>query len=230
MAATKPESTPSGDKTVYFKSNWKNRYLPPLAVALVKSLLFTVRLKLHDPHSIIKNWPDSGVIITFWHNRILAITKTFFKKYPKNRKGVSVLTSPSRDGEILARIMHGCGMGAIRGSTNKRGAIALRECKRHLESGADLAITPDGPRGPKYQLGPGLILLAQQTGAQLLLCHVHFSRAIRFKTWDAFCLPLPFSRIDVTIDNFETIASTSTPEEFEQERLRIEKLLKNETD
>ncbi|MFV0337922.1 MAG: lysophospholipid acyltransferase family protein [Chthoniobacterales bacterium] len=229
-SSNKPHPVAKNTAQTYFKSNWKDRYLPKIAVAILKTLLFTVRLRLDGPRAVTKNWPQSGVIITFWHNRILAITKTFFLHYPATRKGVSVLTSPSRDGEILARIMHGCGMGAIRGSTNKRGTIALRECRRHLESGADLAVTPDGPRGPKYKLGPGLILLAQQTGAKILPCHVHFSRAIRFKTWDGFCVPLPFSRIDVTLGEFQTIAQTETAEDFEKERLRIETLLKNETD
>jgi lysophospholipid acyltransferase (LPLAT)-like uncharacterized protein len=99
-----------------------------------------------------------------------------------------------------------------------------------LGSGADLAVTPDGPKGPRYSLGPGLILLAQKTGARILPVHVKFSRAIALKSWDGFRIPLPFSRLDITMGPYETIPPTPTDEAFEAERLRIETLLKNEAD
>ncbi len=121
-------------------------------------------------------------------------------------------------------------MGAIRGSSSRRGSRALRECADHLNSGADLAVTPDGPKGPKYHLGPGLILLSQTTGARILPMHVKFSRALELKSWDGFRIPLPFSRVDVTIGPYETIPPTPTEEAFEAERQRIETLLRNEAD
>jgi lysophospholipid acyltransferase (LPLAT)-like uncharacterized protein len=153
------------------------------------------------------------------------------RHYPHRlRKGVAVLTSPSKDGEILAQLMACFHMGAIRGSSSRRGARALRECADWLASGADLAVTPDGPRGPRYTLGPGLILLAQTTGARILPLHVRFSRAATIKSWDGFRIPLPFSRLDITMGAYETIPPTPTDEAFEAERLRIETLLKNEAD
>jgi lysophospholipid acyltransferase (LPLAT)-like uncharacterized protein len=205
--------------------------LSHIGSALARALFLTLRVHIHDEAGFLARSPDFPVIFTFWHNRILAITTAHQRCYPFHlRKGVSVLTSPSRDGEILAQLMARFRMGAIRGSSSRRGSRALRECAAWLESGADLAVTPDGPKGPRYSLGPGLILLAQTTGARILPMHVKFSRAFEVKSWDGFRIPWPFSRLDVTVGAYEQIPPTPTPEAFEAERARIETLLKNEAD
>ena len=104
------------------------------------------------------------------------------------------------------------------------------ECSRWLKSGADLAVTPDGPKGPRYRLGPGLILLAQTTDARILPVTAKFSRFYEIKSWDGFRIPFPFSRIDVTLLPYETISPTADDEAFELERQRIENLLTHESD
>ncbi|MDD5200315.1 MAG: lysophospholipid acyltransferase family protein [Terrimicrobiaceae bacterium] len=209
----------------------RERLLALVASFLARLLFATLRLRVSDRSGFLGHSPDFPVIFTFWHNRILAITTIHRVCYPHHqRKGVAVLTSPSRDGEILAQLMACFRMGAIRGSSSRRGSRALRECADWLKSGSDLAVTPDGPKGPRYSLGPGLILLAQTTGARILPLHAHFSRAIALKSWDGFRIPLPFSRVEVTLGAYETIPATATPEAFEAERLRIETLLRNEAD
>lgn len=206
-------------------------FLSHIGSAIARALFLTLRVRIHDEAGFLAKSPDFPLIITFWHNRILAITTAHQRFYPHRlRKGVSVLTSPSRDGEILAQLMARFRMGAIRGSSSRRGSRALRECVAWLESGADLAVTPDGPKGPRYSLGPGLILLAQATGARIMPMHVKFSRAFEVKSWDGFRIPWPFSRLDVTVGAYEQIPPTPTPEAFEAERARIETLLKNEAD
>ncbi len=207
----------------------REKLLSHVGAALARVLFLTLRVRITDAAGFLAQSPDFPLIFTFWHNRILAITTAHQRCYPFHlRKGVAVLTSPSRDGEILAQLMARFRMGAIRGSSSRRGSRALRECAAWLESGADLAVTPDGPKGPRYSLGPGLILLAQTTGARIMPLHVRFSRAIEIKSWDGFRIPWPFSRLDVTIGAYEKIPPTPTPEAFEAERLRIETLLKNE--
>jgi lysophospholipid acyltransferase (LPLAT)-like uncharacterized protein len=206
-----------------------------LLLALIGSgitrLLFaTLRLRVVDHAGYFETPPDFPIIFTFWHNRILAITLAHLRHYQRDRKGVHVLTSPSRDGEILAQLMARFRMGAIRGSSSRRGSRAIMECVDWLKSGGDLAVTPDGPKGPRYTLSPGLVLLAQTTGARILPMHAHFSRALEIKSWDGFRIPLPFSRVDVTLATYETIPPTPTPEAFEAERRRIETLLRNEAD
>ena len=135
-----------------------------------------------------------------------------------------MLTSPSKDGDILAGVMANLGMGSVRGSSSRRGSTAIRELSALLEAGIDLAITPDGPRGPKYSLGPGAVFLAQKTGVQILPLHARYHRVIRLKTWDNFAIPLPFSLVDITMDPYLTIDPEAT--DLESERLRLETLLR----
>lgn len=208
----------------------REKFFAAVIATLVKLVFLTVRLRVTDRSGLLKTSPEFPLIFTFWHNRIIAITLGFQRVYPSGRKGVSVLTSPSKDGELLAEVMAQFGMGAFRGSSSRRGARALLECADHLMSGADLAVTPDGPKGPRYALGPGLVLLAQRTNARIVPLHAHFSNALELKTWDGFRIPLPFSRIDVTIGAYETIPATPDEAAFEAERSRIETLLRNEAD
>lgn len=209
----------------------RERLIAVVGSGIARALFLTLRVKIHDHSGFLEKSPDFPVIFTFWHNRILAITAAHGRHYWRDkRKGVKVLTSPSRDGEILAQLMAQFNMGAIRGSSSRRGSRAVRECAAWLNEGGDLAVTPDGPKGPRYSLGAGLILMAQTTGARILPMHVKFSNAAAMKSWDAFRIPLPFSRVDITIGAYETIPPTPTPEAFEAERVRIETLLRNEAD
>jgi len=209
----------------------RESFLAGLGVFILKLLFSTIRLKVDDRAGLGTNSIKGPVIICFWHNRILAITVAFIRRYPKaQRAGVTVLTSPSRDGEILARVVGGFKMGAVRGSSSRRGSQALRELVSLIEKDGDIAITPDGPRGPRYKLGPGAISLAQLTGAKIVPMHAKFSRCARMKTWDGFNIPLPFSTISVTVDEPISVPRELTDEEFEATRLRVENLLKNEAD
>lgn len=207
----------------------REEWLGRIGAGIAKLLLATVRMRVDDRAGLVRESPDFPLIITFWHNRILAITKAYQKRYPSGRLGVSVLTSPSKDGEILAQIMARFRMGSIRGSSSRRGSRALMECTRLLKSGADLAVTPDGPKGPRYHLGPGLILLAQTTGARILPVRAEFSRFYEIRSWDGFRIPFPFSRIDVTLLPYEIIPPTADDAAFEAERQRIENLLNHDS-
>lgn len=205
----------------------KQQLLATLAAGLARLIFCTIRLRVIDNAGFLKNPPDGPRILVFWHNRIPAIAIAFLRHYPtrhSSRKGVSVLTSPSKDGDILAGVMAHLGMGAVRGSSSRRGSTAVRELTALLESGTDLAITPDGPRGPKYSLGLGAIFLAQKTGTPIMPLHARYHRAIKLKTWDNFAIPLPFSRIDITIDSYVVIASDSP--NLEIDRLKLETLLR----
>jgi len=202
--------------------------LADLGNVLLRSILMTVKVKVVDKAGALK--PDTSVppaIACFWHNRILAISAMFLREYPKGvRGGVTVLTSPSKDGEILSRLMAHLGMGSVRGSSSKRGARAMREMITLLEGGQDIAITPDGPRGPRYTLGPGAIALASETGAPIIPFHAKYTSCVRMKTWDGFIVPLPFSEIHVTVDEPWYIPTGLNPAEFEQFRTNLEAHLK----
>lgn len=209
----------------------KQEFLAAIAANLARLIFSTIRLRMNDRSGFLTSPPEGPRIMVFWHNRIPAISIGFLRHYPRRhptRKGVSVLTSPSKDGDILAGVMANLGMGSVRGSSSRRGSTAIRELTTLLESGVDLAITPDGPRGPKYSLGPGAVFLSQKTGIPIMLLHARYHNAIRLKTWDNFAIPLPFSRVDITIDPYMTIDPEAT--DLESERLRIETLLREEAE
>jgi len=209
----------------------REKALAALGTFLLRVLFSTVRVRVDDRVGVGDQSYKKPVIMCFWHNRILGITLLFLRRYPHRlRPGVTVLTSPSRDGEILAGVVEGLGMSVVRGSSSRRGSAAVRELVRCIESFGDVAITPDGPRGPRYSFGPGAILLAQTTGAVLVPMHATFSRCIRLKTWDNFIIPLPFSSISVIMASTISVPPNLSKEEFEATRARIETLLKNEAD
>lgn len=209
----------------------RERLLALVGATILKLFLRTIRLRLEDHSGISRGGIAGPALICFWHNRILGITHAFDRVYRgTHRGGVTVLTSASRDGEILAQFVGAFGMGSVRGSSSRRGSRALLELVRLVREGRDIAITPDGPRGPRYSLGPGVIQLAQSTGAPILPVHAHFSRCLRMKTWDGFIIPLPFSTISVTIDPPVVVPRGMNDGEFEAARKNLEDLLKNAAD
>lgn len=209
----------------------RERLLAILGTTILRVLFLTLRLQFEDRSEFTRNILKRPVIMCFWHNRILGITLAFLRHYPGSlRKGVNVLTSASRDGEILAHVMGQLGMDAVRGSSSRRGSRAVRELVDLVRDGHDVAITPDGPRGPQYSFGPGAISLAQLTGTPITPVHARFSRCVRMKTWDGFIIPLPFSRVSVKVDDPIYVPRKLDDEEFEALRARVEALLRNEAD
>jgi hypothetical protein len=156
---------------------------------------------------------------------MLGMATAFMRYYPK-RKGAYILNSASRDGAYASELVKHLGVGSIRGSSSRRGAIALIDLVKRVKEGYDLCITPDGPRGPRYKLSPGVVLLSQQCQVPLMPLLFEFSSCWRLKSWDGFAIPKPFSRIDLTILPLIQVPPTKTPEEFEAERKRVEEVMR----
>lgn len=198
-----------------------------LAGALfLRTLFATLRLRVHDRGGFLASPPPKPVIYAFWHNRILAVTAAFLRVYPPGRPGVLVLTSASKDGMWLGELAARLGMGSVRGSSSRRGATAMRELLERVAEGHDIAITPDGPRGPKYELGSGMVYLAQKAGIPVIPIHARFGRCLRLKTWDGFTIPLPFSKVEVILAPATNVPATSDEAAFEQERSKIQSALR----
>ena len=191
---------------------------------LIRAVSVTLRTRITDEAGFFSNAHDGPAIFTFWHNRMFALCLAFERFYGK-RKGAYVLTSASRDGGLLAAFMGRFGIGNVRGSSSRRGATALRELNDLLAAGCDVIITPDGPRGPPYRLGQGIIFLAQKSGCPIMPIRVEYSRCVRLKSWDRFIIPLPFSRVEITIEKYFRVARAGTEEEFEEQRAKLEKLM-----
>ena len=190
----------------------------------IRLLAITLRVKIEDPNGFLAGPPGQPAICVAWHNRILGLLIAGYRR--TSLVPMTVLTSPSRDGELLAQVLSRFGLQSVRGSSKKRGAAALLELRDHFRAGRTLIITPDGPRGPVYSLSPGVILLAQKTGAPILKTHVIFSKSYRLKSWDRFHIPLPFSQITVRIEPGEAMPRVINPEEFENFRCELENEMK----
>jgi len=192
---------------------------------VVKILCATLRFRVHDPAGFLKLPATVRMTGIFWHNRLFIIP-WFFTRYMRPRISAA-LTSASKDGEILAAFLARFGIGAVRGSSSRRGVAAALEMKRAAEAGYDIAITPDGPRGPRYRLNPGVVALAQAAGIHVLPISVFYSRYWELKSWDAFQIPQPFAVVEVTLLPLEKIPETGSDEAFEAQRLRLEQIMRD---
>jgi lysophospholipid acyltransferase (LPLAT)-like uncharacterized protein len=170
-----------------------------LIATLVRLWFRTLRVDWHDESGgLASHPPETGSIWAFWHNRIFCVPSVYLKVTRGGTPG-AVLTSASRDGAQLAAVMARFGFDAVRGSSSKRAAQALVECRRRLRQGVVLGITPDGPRGPRYELAPGVVQLARVAGVPIIPLHITAPRRWELRSWDRFQIPRPFSRITVTL-------------------------------
>ncbi len=200
------------------------RLLGGLGALLVRLLVLTLRIRIVDRAGLGARAPDSPVIWLFWHNRIL-IFPHLWTRYFGHRKAGAAMTSTSKDGEWIAQLVSRFGFHPIRGSTSRRSLGALREIIGFLRAGGDVGITPDGSRGPKYELKPGVVAAAQLARCPVLPVGVEYSRYVTLKSWDAFRIPLPFSRVDFTLAELVEVPRTKDDAAFETERVRLEKAL-----
>lgn len=187
------------------KDQFKARLLGGVIAMVVRCLGWTLRYRVEDPHGLFgaDSHRDRALIWLVWHNRILSLPPARCRFIP-HRQAV-VLTSASGDGEILAEVCRRFRLGAVRGSSSRRGRAALLALHRHLAAATDVIITPDGPRGPRYRIAPGAIHLGARTGTPVVPVRIEYSRKIELKTWDRFQLPLPFSRVRIVVNQAVTI-------------------------
>jgi len=130
-----------------------------------------------------------GQFMTLWHGRMLLGLPHH------SSRGWSVLVSDSQDGDISRALLERFGYRAIRGSTTRGGARALREMLTVLGEGAVLIITLDGPRGPRHSMNPGLAWMAKATGYPIIPIGFAMDRAWRMRSWDRFTIPKPWARV-----------------------------------
>ena len=171
------------------------------------------------------------MILALWHNR-LGLSAILYQRYVRQfapARRMAGLVSASRDGGLLARILEDFGIEPVRGSSSRRGGQALIEMTSRAERGYDLAITPDGPRGPRYEAQEGVITTAQLTGLPIVPVSYHLNWKIRLNSWDGFQIPLPFARCDVIVGKPLAIPREISDEQRETWRKQLEEVLKNIT-
>ena len=141
------------------------------------------------------------MIFCLWHNR-LGLSMVMWERFGRKKihsSGLAALISASHDGGVLARALQYFNVEAVRGSSSRRGAQALLELTSYTDRGYSVAITPDGPRGPRYVIQDGIIALAQLSGSPILPVSTHVRWKLTLKSWDQFQIPLPFARCEVRL-------------------------------
>ncbi|GJG87539.1 hypothetical protein tb265_27200 [Gemmatimonadetes bacterium T265] len=132
-----------------------------------------------------------ATVVALWHGQMLAMLSHH------RDLGIAILISEHQDGEIIARIAHAFGCATVRGSTSRGGARALLALAAALRQGTDVAVTPDGPRGPRHTFAPGALVAAQRAAVPVVGMLASVDRAWRLNTWDGFEIPKPFARITI---------------------------------
>jgi lysophospholipid acyltransferase (LPLAT)-like uncharacterized protein len=198
-----------------------------IVVFAARSLTLTLRYKWNDRSGFWENPPDAPLIFCFWHNRIL-LCPAGYKIYSRRRKRskAAAIASASRDGAFLAAILERFKIHAVRGSSSKRGPQAMLELKSWAERGYDLALAPDGPRGPCYHVHDGVISLAQLTGYPIIPFGFYARQKIVIKSWDKFQIPLPFSLCEMNSAKPIYIPRDANEADREKSRKQLEDTLK----
>lgn len=204
-------------------TGWRARLKVALATtvgaAIIRVLAATWRVQRDDDRALqALRAAGAPVVIILWHEEILPLL------WAHRNEGIAILVSTHADGEIIARIGQALGCRTVRGSSSRGGARALLELVQVLSQGHDVAITPDGPRGPRRSFAPGAVVAAMRAGAPVMAFGATVDRAWRLRSWDRFVIPKPFARILVRYSAATRVVA-ETPRGAEEESPRFEALL-----
>ena len=177
------------------------RFAAVLVYWLVRGVAATCRFHVVDPSDALGQVRKEPVVFAIWHNRLafsLILQHRLFLRGPGGRR-LAALVSASRDGALLAAVLRAFGVEPVRGSSSRRGAQALVEMKTWAERGLNLAITPDGPRGPRYRVQHGIVALARIVRRPIVPVALNVRWRWTARSWDRFQVPLPFARCEVRV-------------------------------
>ena len=218
------------------RKDWKERsrkllirVLPPILTMMIRVVSRTVRWRIQVSDKARK-LIDSGnpLVLAFWHGQIFLAAGAFHRVFPEGSE-IWTLISQHFDGEIIARTVKPFGVHSIRGSSTRGGREALREMIQAIAEGRRLALTPDGPRGPRCKAQRGVVLLSQRTGTQIVPLSWCARPSFRLKSWDRFQIPLPFARASVVFGDPLSIPASETGCDLPVHAARIEETLNVQT-
>lgn len=200
------------------KLSWKTRSLGLFSAVAIRVWMSTHRYRsfFYDPSNDPRLGTNQPRIYLFWHEYILV---------PLHLRGhcdIVMLLSRHKDAEVLAQVARHLGFGSVRGSSTRGGSTAILELNRHGK-GSHLAITPDGPQGPRRKMASGAIYLASISGMPIVPMGFGMANPRRAKSWDQFAMPRLFSEIRSVIGPSIQIPPNLSRDQLEESRLMIER-------
>ena len=207
---------------------WYQRVAAWLIFASIRIVAATLRYQWNDRSGYFDGPPADPAIYCVWHNRLVLCMIAYYGYVRKHNStpGMAAMVSASKDGAFLAAILDCFKVQPVRGSTSRRGPQALLELTSWAERGYDLAITPDGPRGPRYIVQDGIMSLAQLTGLPIVPVSYHLGWKVQANSWDRFQIPLPFSRCEMAFAKPIRVPREATETQRDALRAELERSLR----
>lgn len=168
--------------------------IPFILQLFVRFISLTNKKTYHSTNKLTK---DENFIVCMWHGDLLMQPFNYQNFRPKGT--VKAIISEHRDGEAIRKTVEYLGIGSLAGSSTRGGAKALIGAIKSLKKGIDIAITPDGPKGPIYSVADGVVVISQKTKAKILPFSCVPSKYWQLKSWDKFVIPKPFGTIEFYI-------------------------------
>jgi lysophospholipid acyltransferase (LPLAT)-like uncharacterized protein len=214
----------SKDAKMALKLSLTTRWLGMLSAVVMRAWMSTqdYRCYFYDPSVDPYLGTAEPRIYVFWHEYILVPLSL------RPHCDIVILVSRHRDAEVLARVGGHLGFGCVRGSTTRGATAALLELTRRGKK-SHLAITPDGPQGPRREMAQGALYLASQSGMPIVPMGFGMARPKRMKSWDRFAIPRPFSRVRCVIGPAIRIPPQLSRDALEDARLRVESIMNDLT-
>ena len=165
-------------------------------LAVIYRIIFKCfyRVEIVDPMNYRPT--GRGMIGLAWHNRLLFFPVLF---PAETRRHTTAVISASRDGQYIADFAAQFGLESLRGSSTRGGASAQRAAIQAIKAGKNVIFTPDGPRGPRYEIKRGPVQLASLTGTKIVPLAINASSCWALHSWDGFQIPKPFSKLTLVI-------------------------------
>lgn len=182
-------------------TGWTRAMAVRLAEWMVRALFATIRVRIVGAPPHRDTTSRAGVVYAFWHAELLGFMVHVGPSRPY------AMISQSKDGELIAQLSARFGAIGIRGSSSRGGAVALLEAVQLAKDAQAVGITPDGPRGPRHSVAPGVVKIAQRAQVPVVPIRFGFSRAWRVNSWDRFEIPKPFSTMRVAFGPPMTVAA-----------------------
>ncbi len=205
--------------------NWRKQLSASAIFYLTKILMATWRYEWKDDSNLFQG-EKGPIIFGVWHNRLAISMPVYFNYVLKRRPApLAAVISASNDGALLAQVLKKFSVQSVRGSSSRRGQQALLEATTWIEKGYHVAITPDGPRGPRYRVQSGIISLAQLSGRPIVPVSSFIKSKLSTRSWDRFQIPWPWARCEIRLGKPIYVSRDASESEREEQRDELEKRL-----